>query len=88
MRLCMPLGFRWYSNAAALPRSSDSLHLHDAFGAAPPLPMHRVVVTGLGLVTPLAVGVAGTWDRLTRGDSGVQIIPAEHLPEVSQSCWF
>lgn len=77
----MPLGFRWYSNAAR----SDSLHLHDAFGAAPPLPMNRVVVTGLGLVTPLAVGVAGTWDRLTRGDSGVQIIPPEHLPEVSQS---
>jgi 3-oxoacyl-[acyl-carrier-protein] synthase II len=44
--------------------------------------MRRVVVTGLGLITPLACGVEESWSRLIAGRSGVRRIakfPADDL---------
>jgi len=36
--------------------------------------MRRVVVTGLGLVTPLGIGVKNNWDGITAGKSGITAI--------------
>ena len=44
--------------------------------------MRRVVVTGLGMVTPLASGVEATWSRLLAGETGAGTITrfdADHL---------
>jgi Beta-ketoacyl synthase, N-terminal domain len=51
-----------------------------------PLPavavQRRVVVTGLGAVSPLACGMEETWARLLRGASGVRQLQADdpHYP--------
>src|SRR5689334_19879979 len=39
--------------------------------------MNRVVITGMGMVTPLACGVEETWKRLIKGQSGIRKI--EHF---------
>lgn len=36
--------------------------------------MKRVVITGLGMVSPLGAGVSHNWDKITSGTSGIQKI--------------
>jgi len=45
--------------------------------------MRRVVVTGLGLVTPLGCGVEATWDRLIKGESGLRAIQSFDVSDIS-----
>lgn len=45
--------------------------------------MRRVVITGIGLVTPLAANAPATWERLVAGKSGankVEHVKVDDLP--------
>jgi 3-oxoacyl-[acyl-carrier-protein] synthase II len=44
--------------------------------------MRRVVVTGLGMVSPLACGVEPTWQRLIAGDSGIARIEGFEISDL------
>jgi 3-oxoacyl-[acyl-carrier-protein] synthase II len=44
--------------------------------------MRRVVVTGLGLVSPLAAGVEKTWERLLAGQSGAVEVTAFEVADL------
>ncbi|MBT6117230.1 MAG: beta-ketoacyl-ACP synthase II [Rhodospirillaceae bacterium] len=44
--------------------------------------MRRVVVTGLGLVTPLGVGVPAVWERLIAGRSGIRGIEGFDVSDI------
>jgi 3-oxoacyl-[acyl-carrier-protein] synthase II len=45
--------------------------------------MRRVVITGLGLVTPLACGVEATWSRLLEGRSGAKRIESFDVSDIT-----
>ena len=45
--------------------------------------LRRVVVTGLGLVTPLGCGVETTWKRLLAGESGARRITEFEVADLS-----
>ena len=67
----------WKLNEDAIRRLATAA---DPFGTPPILPLRRVVVTGIGLVTPLGVGVQRVWDRLIAGDTAVRSLTEEDLP--------
>jgi len=45
--------------------------------------MRRVVVTGVGAVTPLANGAVSTWEKLIAGQSGITNIDAFDVSDLS-----
>jgi 3-oxoacyl-[acyl-carrier-protein] synthase II len=44
--------------------------------------MRRVVVTGIGLVTPLGIGIEHTWSALTQGRSGLRRIQGFDVSDI------
>ena len=44
--------------------------------------MRRVVVTGMGLVTPLGVGLERNWSSLTEGESGIRAIQSFEVSDL------
>jgi 3-oxoacyl-[acyl-carrier-protein] synthase II len=45
--------------------------------------MRRIVVTGMGAVSPLANGVEASWRRLLAGRSGLRRLPEEMVPDLA-----
>ena len=45
--------------------------------------MRRVVITGMGMVSPLGCGVETTWQRLLKGDSGAKKIDTFDVSDIS-----
>ena len=56
--------------------------VEDAFGIPPERQVRRVVVTGLGLVAPLGIGLQHVWERLLQGDCGIKRLTEDDLPKV------
>jgi len=44
--------------------------------------MRRIVVTGLGMVSPLANGVAHTWEKLLKSESGLGLIESFDVSDI------
>ena len=45
--------------------------------------MRRVVVTGMGMLTPLGCGVEPTWTRLLKGESGAKKIDSFDVSDIA-----
>ncbi|XP_010247080.1 PREDICTED: 3-oxoacyl-[acyl-carrier-protein] synthase, mitochondrial isoform X2 [Nelumbo nucifera] len=60
-------------------KRSFSSSVSQVFGPPPRAPQRRVVVTGLGMVTPLGCGVETTWKRLVEGGCGIRALTPEDL---------
>jgi len=45
--------------------------------------MRRVVVTGMGMLTPLGCGVEPTWSRLIKGESGAKKVDSFDVSDIS-----
>lgn len=62
-----------------LSRYLSSSSRAEVFDPPPLSPLRRVVVTGIGMVTPLGCGAETTWRRLIAGECGIREITPEDL---------
>jgi 3-oxoacyl-[acyl-carrier-protein] synthase II len=79
----------WKSNGDAMftRQMSTTSALSRAIEAPPSPPFRRVVVTGIGLVTPLGTGVQRVWERLIAGDTAIRALTEEDLPQDHRSAF-
>ncbi|KAM3221822.1 3-oxoacyl-OS-acyl-carrier-protein [Capsicum annuum] len=75
MRWKQMKGRKWYGLIPA----PFHLRRFSSFDPPPARPLRRVVVTGVGMVTPLGCGVKTTWKRLIEGECGVRAISPDDL---------
>ena len=45
--------------------------------------MKRIVITGMGLVSPLGCGTEAVWQSLLAGKSGISALPEEMVQDIS-----
>ncbi|XP_050205630.1 3-oxoacyl-[acyl-carrier-protein] synthase, mitochondrial [Mercurialis annua] len=64
---------------SSLTRHPFTRYFSSNFGPPPPFSPRRVVITGLGMVTPLGCGVETTWKQLIEGKCGVRAVTVDDL---------
>lgn len=79
VRTALSSSSRTYSVQTTTPQKHTRT---DPFGPLPALQQRRVVVTGIGMVTPLGVGAQDSWQGLIAGHTGVRRLQADDIPGV------